>query len=88
MRVLVSLLCAIGIQGCTASLLIGAPAGEAEFDHVNPVVLNEHATASIRAGDINTAWILLERAARLAPHDERIAANLAVVRDWRRGSIR
>lgn len=46
------------------------------FDHYNPVALNESAVERIRDGDLGTARILLERAARLAPHNERILRNL------------
>jgi hypothetical protein len=53
------------------------------FDHYSPVHLNERAVAAVAAGDVTEAWILLERAARLAPHDQRIARNLAAVRAYR-----
>ncbi len=52
------------------------PRNAAAFDHYNPIALNESAAAYIRAGDLSTARILLERAVRLAPHDERILSNL------------
>ena len=55
------------------------------LDHYDPVVLNETAIDSIRQGDLTTAWILLERAARLAPHDPRILRNLREVRAYRMG---
>lgn len=85
MRVLLALLFAFCAHGCTTPSAVELPASEPGLDHLNPVMLNEYAAACIRDGDIDTAWILLERAALLAPHDERIAANLAVVRAWRAG---
>ena len=48
--------------------------------HVNPGLLNESARLCLQQGDRTTAEILLERAARLAPADPRIAANLAALR--------
>jgi hypothetical protein len=62
-----------------------APSGSAASDPYDPVVLNESAAASIREGDYASAWILLERASRLASHDKRIAGNLALVRAYREG---
>lgn len=55
------------------------------YDHVDPVTLNEFAVRMIREGDTSTGWILLERAARLAPHDQRILHNLREVRAFRAG---
>ncbi|MHB9118820.1 MAG: hypothetical protein ACYC2R_11180 [Burkholderiales bacterium] len=52
------------------------PLDAAAFDHYKPIALNESAAAYIRDGDLSTARILLERAVRLAPHDERILRNL------------
>jgi hypothetical protein len=86
MRILSAMTFALVLQGCAA------PPGRAVpppvFEHLNPIALNEYAAASVSAGDIGTAWILLERAALLAPHDQRIATNLAVVRAWRAQSHR
>lgn len=62
-----------------------ANAGLPRYDHADPVALNEHALHQIRAGDIGTAVILLERAAQLAPHDARIRHNLDMLRAWRDG---
>jgi hypothetical protein len=56
------------------------------FDHYDPVLLNEFAIGSIRQGDLATAGILLERAARLAPHDARIRRNLLELRAYRSGT--
>lgn len=54
-----------------------APTLEATaFDHYDPTALGESAAAYIRDGDWNTARILLERAARLAPHDHRVQRHL------------
>jgi Flp pilus assembly protein TadD len=68
-----------------------APSGDADtvqrLDHYDPVALNEFALAKVRDGDTGTAWILLERAARLAPHDERIARNLELLRAYRDGTL-
>lgn len=55
------------------------------YDHADPVMLNEFAVRMIREGDTSTGWILLERAARLAPHDQRILHNLREVRAFRAG---
>jgi hypothetical protein len=52
-------------------------------DPANPIDLNEAALAYAAQGEIETAWLLLERAALLAPADARIAANLAAVRGYR-----
>jgi len=41
---------------------------------------------AIRQGDLDTAWILLERAARVAPYDPRIARNLRVLNAHRTGT--
>lgn len=62
------------------------PAPPLPYDHYAPLLLNEAAVASAAADDLATAWVLLERAARLAPHDPRIADNLATVRAYRVGS--
>lgn len=48
-------------------------------DPFDPVSLNEQALASVAAGDLGGARILLERAARLAPHDPRILDNLRLL---------
>jgi len=74
----------------TACSSFTAPADSArrhELNHYDPVMLNELALAKVRESDIGTAWILLERAARLAPHDERIARNLALLRAFRAGKL-
>ena len=60
----------------------GPAAPRAAIDHGNPIQLNEAAVASAASGDVDAAWLLLERAARLAPHDERIVANLAALREY------
>ena len=56
------------------------------FDHYDAVLLNEFAIGSVRQGDLATAGILLERAARLAPHDVRIRRNLLELRAYRSGT--
>jgi hypothetical protein len=72
----------LGASGCA----IDGPAPLPMPDPANPLELNEVAVASAARGDIETAWLLLERAARLAPHDARITANLAAMREFRRAS--
>lgn len=58
-----------------------APIMEATaFDHYDPVALDESAAAYMRDGDWNTARILLERAARLAPHDRRVQRHLQQIK--------
>lgn len=53
-----------------------------EVNPFDPVALNNLAVAKAEAGDYNQALALLERAARLAPEDRRIAANLSRLRGW------
>ncbi|MDH5540249.1 MAG: hypothetical protein OEY03_12670 [Rhizobacter sp.] len=74
----------IGLGACA----LAPPANEPVADPANPLQLNEAAVASAARGDIEAAWLLLERAARLAPHDARIAANLAALREYRSMSPR
>ena len=64
----------------------GREAPRLAHDHYDPVLLNESAIACVRQGDFGTAAILLERAARLAPHDPRLQRNAQVLRDFRKGS--
>jgi Flp pilus assembly protein TadD len=45
-------------------------------DAYEPSALDEFALERLREGDVRTASILLERAARLAPNDARIRAHL------------
>ena len=63
-----------------ASGVLAAP------DAHDPAALNESAMDAIRQGDLDTAWILLERAARVAPYDARIARNLRVLSAHRAGT--
>lgn len=58
----------------------GTPSATTADVHVNPGRLNEQAVRYMQRGDDATARILLERAARLAPRDTRIARNLQAVR--------
>ena len=46
------------------------------YDHYDPVALDQLARERLRLGETMTARILLERAARLAPYDRRVARNL------------
>jgi hypothetical protein len=55
------------------------------YDHANPYVLNEFALQKVRAGDIGTAVILLERAVLIAPYDARIQRNLDVLHTLQAG---
>ena len=64
--------------------LTGAPPSGVH-DHYDPVLLNEFAIDRIRQHDLTTAWILLERAALLAPHDQRIHSNLRELEMYRMG---
>ena len=59
-----------------AQSLIVAP----EFDPHLPGELNERALYELKAGDIPTAVILMERAYRLNPYSPDIKANLELVR--------
>lgn len=77
-----AVLCAGGCAGSTSAGL-GPPE---DLDPSNPFVLNELAAGSLKRGDLDSARVLLERAARLAPHDPRISANLIVVRAAGRGT--
>ncbi len=63
-----------------ASGVLAAP------DAHDPAALNESAMDAIRQGDLDTAWILLERAARVAPYDARIARNLRALNAHRGGT--
>ena len=48
----------------------------------DPVALNNLAAAKVEWGDFHSALELLKRAARLAPQDTEIAANLSRLRGW------
>lgn len=48
----------------------------------DPVALNNLAAAKVESGDFHSALELLKRAARLAPQDTEIAANLSRLRGW------
>lgn len=77
------------LSACLVFALASAVADAAPppaFDHHDPLALNEFALVNLREGRLTTAWILLERAARLAPHDERIAGNLREIRAQLRGA--
>lgn len=65
---------------------LGASGVHAGPDAHDPAALNESAMDAIRQGDLDTAWILLERAARVAPYDARIVRNLRVLNAHRAGS--
>ena len=73
------------LAGCAAPASPSLGPAE-DLDHANPYVLNELAVASVQRGDADTAWLLLERAARLAPHDARVMTNLATLRAARAGT--
>ena len=46
------------------------------FDPHEPIALERAARELLLAGDRDTACILVDRAARISPHDRRIAANI------------
>lgn len=46
------------------------------LSHYNPTALNEYAASQVSSGDLGTARIMLERAARIAPYNPRIVENL------------
>lgn len=83
------------LAGLAAAGALAGPAGEGEArgpavavaDAYDPAALNESAMDAIRQGDLATAWILLERAARLAPYDPRIARNLRALDAHRAGNL-
>jgi hypothetical protein len=50
-------------------------------DPYDPVSLQAQADGFLARGDRDTAWILLERAARLAPHDPLLAARARALRE-------
>lgn len=76
---------ALCLAGCAASTASSLGPAE-DLDQANPFVLNELAVASAQRGDLDTAHLLLQRAARLTPHDARIARNLDAVRAARSGT--
>lgn len=80
---LLPLLAALAGIACPAAAQQGRPPG---FDPYDPAGLNEAAAESARHGDLRTAWILLERAARIAPFDARIVRNRDEVRAHREAS--
>lgn len=72
----------------TFILLIGLfiPLNTEAFEHYDPIALNESAIAYIREGNLGTALILLERAARLDPYNERILSNLRELKAQMKGT--
>ena len=58
-----------------------------DHNHYDPVALNELALTKLQEGDTTTAWILLERAARLAPYDQRILQNLNALRAQKENAL-
>lgn len=68
-----------------ACCLLLAACAAPQADRFNPYALNEQAVREAAAGRAASAQIMLERAALLAPHEPRIAANLAAVRAYREG---
>ncbi|MBU3557110.1 hypothetical protein ICN18_05655 [Polynucleobacter sp. Ross1-W9] len=73
------LLLLMGLVACSilrAQSLNDAP----QFDPYLPGELNERALYELKAGDISTAVILMERAYRLNPYSPDIKANLELVR--------
>lgn len=74
------LLCVL--LGLANTMATADPMSSIAFDHYNPVLLNEQALGLARNGNTASARILLERALRIAPHDERIRHNLDNLRAW------
>lgn len=74
------------LVACGAALCAGAAEPEpSRHAPDSPPRLNQLAVSQARGGDLTGAWILLERAALLAPDDERIRQNLRAVRAARDG---
>lgn len=69
-----------------AAILAALACPAAAFDPYDPAALNEAAAASVGRGDLATAEILLERAARIAPYDARIVRNRDALRARAGGS--
>jgi hypothetical protein len=69
---IVLILSGCAIQGTTLTV---------KREHYDPAYLNQSAMAALAVDDRSTALILLERAARLAPHDQQILDNLAVLKN-------
>lgn len=80
-----SLLACCTLPCIVACAVPALPGPGQDLDYANPFVLNELAAASAQRGEVDLAWLLLERAARLAPHDARISTNLDLVRAVRAG---
>jgi len=78
------LLATLAVLACPAA---AAQEGRPGFDPYDPASLNEAAADSVRRGDLRAAWILLERAARIAPFDGRIVRNRDEVRAHRGASL-
>ena len=75
----------LALLACAHSSARSADTPTAAYDHTDPVRLNERALVFARNGSLGKALILLERAALLAPQDERILRNLYVLRAARAG---
>jgi Flp pilus assembly protein TadD len=67
------------------ALAMGAGAALA-LDPYDPLALHAYAVERLRDGDFRTAEILLARAARLAPGDERIARTRRTLEAMRAGA--
>ncbi len=80
-KLIISLACLM--LSCSLASAEETPAPQ--FDHTNPVLLNELALQKVKDGDVSSALILLERAHLLAPHEVRIERNLQTLRAWRQG---
>lgn len=63
---------------CSSVSAWAASAGQ--YNHYDPVWLNEYALTQVRQGNLGTARIMLERAVRLDPYDARIGENLRILR--------
>ena len=78
---------AFAFASLSCSQVIAQTSAILPYDHFDPVFLNEYAASMVKTGDRATGLILLERAARLAPFDPRIVANLNVLREQEGGEF-
>jgi len=83
-RLLATLAVAAGTAAAPGAGAQG-PATAPPFDPYDPVKLEAFAMERFRKGDTTTAWILLERAARLSPRDASIARHRDEVDAARQG---
>ena len=73
------------VRALVLALLMAAAGSALGLDHYDPVALHAYAIERMREGDLHAAGILLARAARLAPADERIARTRRALQAMCRG---